>query len=110
MTTPTKTLNHDPVQHPSHYTFGGIECIDAITAALTCHQDPVAAWLTGQIIKYLWRWPMKNGLEDLKKAKFYLDRLIEHADKETFKNSYFLRDLMERVEEDYRQRKEETPE
>jgi hypothetical protein len=75
----TKTPTNDPVQHPAHYTAGGIECIDAIKAALTCHKDPIAAWLTGQIIKYMWRWPLKNGLEDLRKAKFYLDRLIEHT-------------------------------
>lgn len=76
---------HDSVNHPAHYTAGGIECIDAIAAALTCQTDPMHAWLTGQVLKYLWRWPMKNGLEDLKKARFYLDRLIadvERKDKE----------------------------
>ena len=73
-------VNSDPVNHPSHYTAGGIECIDAIAAALTSHADPMDAWLTGNIIKYLWRWPMKNGVEDLKKAKFYLDRLIENLE------------------------------
>lgn len=71
---------NDPVNHPSHYTAGGIECIDAIAAALSSHQDPMAAWLTGQCLKYLWRWPLKNGLEDLKKARFYLDRLIKHEE------------------------------
>lgn len=70
------------MNHPSHYTAGGIECIDAITAALTCHKNPVYAWLTGQVLKYLWRWPTKNGLEDLKKADFYLDRLIEKLEAE----------------------------
>lgn len=73
------TQTHDNVNHPSHYTAGGIECIDAISAALTCHKDPEAAWLTGQVLKYLWRWPLKNGLEDLKKAEFYLQRLIRRA-------------------------------
>ena len=72
---------NDPVNHPAHYTAGGIECIDAIASALTCQKDPVAAWLTGQVIKYLWRWPLKNGAEDLKKARFYLDRLIERESK-----------------------------
>lgn len=67
----------DPVNHPSHYVSGGIECIDAIASALSCHKDPMAAWLTGQVMKYIWRWPLKNGLEDLKKARFYLDRLIK---------------------------------
>lgn len=39
------------------------------------------AWLTGQVLKYMWRWPLKNGLEDLKKARFYLDRLIADAER-----------------------------
>lgn len=71
---------NDPVNHPAHYTAGGIECIDAIAAALTAQNDPMAAWLTGQCLKYLWRWPLKNGLEDLKKTRFYLDRLIKHEE------------------------------
>jgi len=70
---------NDPVNHPTHYTAGGIECIDAIGAALASQTDPMNAWLTGQIIKYLWRWPLKNGAEDLQKARFYLDRLIERV-------------------------------
>lgn len=70
----------DMVNKPPHYTAGGIECIDAIGAALSSHRDPLGAWLTGQVIKYLWRWPLKNGVEDLKKAKFYLDRLIQREE------------------------------
>jgi len=70
----------DPVNHPTHYTSGGVECIDAITAALACQSDPVDAWLTGQVIKYMWRWPQKNGVEDLKKARFYLNRLIDNKE------------------------------
>lgn len=80
-----KQAEHDNVNHPAHYTAGGIECIDAIAAALTCQADPMHAWLTGQVLKYMWRWPLKNGLEDLKKARFYLDRMIadvERKDKE----------------------------
>ena len=69
-------VKDDPVNHPTHYTHGGIECIDAIEAALSSQTDPVAAFLTGQSLKYLWRWPIKNGLEDLRKARWYLDRLI----------------------------------
>ena len=53
--------------------------IDAIAAALTCQKDPMQAWLTGQELKYMWRWPLKNGKEDLRKARFYLDRLINSA-------------------------------
>jgi hypothetical protein len=81
---------NDPVNHPAHYTAGGIECIDAIAAALASHTDPMDAWLTGQVIKYLWRWPMKNGVEDLRKARFYLDRLLERVHpqgKEAAKNN-----------------------
>lgn len=65
----------DPVNHPQHYTRGGVECIDAIAAAV---QDLPGkeAWLVGQIIKYVWRYKWKNGAEDLEKARFYLDRLI----------------------------------
>lgn len=48
-------------------------------AALTCQTDPMRAWLTGQVLKYMWRWPLKNGKEDLRKARFYLDRLINSA-------------------------------
>lgn len=70
---------NDPVNHPSHYTQGGIECIDAIHAAVS-RLSGNDAWLTGSCIKYLWRWRLKNGLEDLKKAKFYLDRLIEQEE------------------------------
>ena len=72
----------DPVNHPSHYTNGKFECIDVIIDILTWHKDPVYAWFTGQVIKYLWRWPHKNGLEDLKKAQFYLNRLIAYIEEE----------------------------
>ena len=75
-----KFEQNDPVNHPAHYTAGGIECIDAIAAALTSQNDPMAAWLTDQCLKYLWRWPLKNGLEDLKKTRFYLDRLIKYIE------------------------------
>lgn len=67
----------DVVNHPPHYTSGGVECVDAIEAALAAQADPVSGWMTGSIIKYLWRWPQKNGVEDLEKARWYLDRLIE---------------------------------
>lgn len=69
--------HEDPVNHPSHYTAGGVECIDAITAALCKYEDPVDAWLAGQVIKYLWRAPLKGKYkEDIEKAQFYLNRLV----------------------------------
>lgn len=69
------------VNHPSHYqTSSGIECIDVMEAC-TEELNGAEAVNTSQIIKYIWRWKKKNGLEDLKKARFYLDRLIKHVEK-----------------------------
>lgn len=65
----------DNVNHPSHYTQGGVECIDAITAA-TVNKTGIEAVCTANVIKYLWRYEAKNGLEDVKKAQWYLNRLI----------------------------------
>ena len=64
----------DNVNRPAHYTQGGIECIDAIKAAMT--PEAFRGFLKGNIQKYMWRYEKKNGLEDLKKARWYLDRLI----------------------------------
>ena len=66
---------NDKVNHPSHYTNGGIECIKAIEAALG--KDGFEAYCKGNAIKYLWREAFKNGTEDIEKAKMYLDFLIE---------------------------------
>lgn len=65
----------DNVSHPPHYTQGGVECIDAITAA-TVNKTGIEAVCTANVIKYLWRYEAKNGLEDVKKAQWYLNRLI----------------------------------
>lgn len=66
----------DNVNHPAHYTQGGVERIDAIEAATT-NMVGIEAVCTGNAIKYLWRWKRKNGVEDLKKARWYINRLIE---------------------------------
>ena len=66
---------HDPVNHPDHYTQGGVECIDALKAATT-GLEGIEAVCTANAIKYLWRWKQKNGAEDLRKAVWYIDRLI----------------------------------
>lgn len=72
---------NDAINHPSHYTYGGIECIDAINAVVNEIPNGICAWLTGQVIKYIWRWMHKNKpVEDLKKCRFYLDRLIDNAE------------------------------
>ncbi len=70
----------DNVNSPSHYCKGGLECIDAIRAA--CEGlDGVEAYYAGNVIKYVWRFKFKNGVEDLKKARKYLDWLIEQEEK-----------------------------
>jgi hypothetical protein len=68
----------DMVNHPPHYTQGGIECIDAIKAA-TEGLDGFEGYCTGNAIKYLWRWKHKNGVEDLKKADWYIRKLASGA-------------------------------
>ena len=70
----------DNVNHPQHYTQGGVECIDALAAA-TSGLTGIEAVCTANAIKYLWRWKWKNGVEDLRKAKWYIDRLIKKAEK-----------------------------
>lgn len=74
--------NEDMVNQPAHYTSGGIECADALDAMVSAYSDPVAAALAWQVGKYVWRHPLKwNPLEDLKKAQWYLERLIAHYEK-----------------------------
>lgn len=73
-------LAHDMVNHPSHYTQGGIECIDAIKAA-TVGKTGIEAVCVANVVKYLWRYEEKNGVEDVSKAKWYLERLIQEMGK-----------------------------
>jgi hypothetical protein len=67
----------DMVNSPPHYNKAGIECIDAIAAATG---DGYEHYLQGNIMKYLWRYRYKNGTEDLKKAQWYLTKLIEEVE------------------------------
>ena len=74
---------HSPdlmVEKPPHYTSGAIECIDAIAAAVEELQG-IEAFDTANAIKYLWRWKRKNGKQDLEKARWYVNHLIEHLEK-----------------------------
>lgn len=66
--------NNANVNHPAHYTQGNIECIDAMKAA-TAGKSGFEAVLVGNIIKYLWRYESKGGIEDVEKAMWYLARL-----------------------------------
>lgn len=71
----------DMVNHPQHYkSKTGLETIDVIEA-FTFDLKGIEATDTGNILKYVCRWKSKNGLEDLKKARWYLDHLINHVEK-----------------------------
>ena len=73
--------NHDLISHPDHYqSETGLETIDVIEA-FTFDLNGCEAICTGNILKYICRWKKKNGLQDLKKAQWYLDRLINHIEK-----------------------------
>lgn len=70
----------DMVNHPEHYiSDSGIEVIDVIEA-FTSDLEGIEATDTGNIIKYICRWKHKNGLEDLKKAQWYLNHLIKKVE------------------------------
>lgn len=73
----TMADDKDMVNSPSHYTQGSIECIDAI-AQVVKDLDGMEAMCTGNAIKYLWRWKHKNGVEDLRKAQWYVQRMIDN--------------------------------
>ena len=64
----------DVVNRPEHYRQGGLECIEAIEASMS--REEFQGYLKGNIEKYVWRYRYKNGVQDLHKAKWYLDRLI----------------------------------
>lgn len=72
------SLNVDNVNSPAHYTQGNIDCIEAIEAALG--SSGFKAYCTGNALKYLWRWKAKNGVEDLRKADWYINRLIDELE------------------------------
>ena len=63
------------VNNPEHYNKGGIECIDGIEAMLT--EEEFIGYLRGNSLKYRWRFTYKNGIEDLKKADWYENKLLE---------------------------------
>lgn len=65
---------HDAVNAPKHYTYGGIETIDYLKAKLS--KDQFEGFLIGNVIKYTIRFKHKNGKEDLQKAHWYLNKLI----------------------------------
>jgi hypothetical protein len=70
----------DVVNSPPHYKAGGIEAIEGIEASMG--PEAYAGYLKGNIMKYMWRYERKGKpIEDLKKARWYLDRLIAAQEK-----------------------------
>ncbi|WP_311775085.1 DUF3310 domain-containing protein [Listeria seeligeri] len=68
----------DNINNPAHYTSGGIETLDYIKAKVADYPS----YAVGNILKYVSRYEHKNGLEDLKKAQFYLNDLIKEMESE----------------------------
>ena len=69
----------DVVNSPSHYKSGGIEAIEGIEASMG--PEAYAGYLKGSVMKYLWRYEKKGKpIEDLKKARWFLDRLIQKVE------------------------------
>lgn len=71
-------MSAENVNHPSHYTQGGIECIEAIRASMP--PEGFQDYCKGNVLKYIWRWRDKGGAEDLEKAKVYLQWAIDSAE------------------------------
>lgn len=69
----------DNVNHPAHYASGGIETIQVIQSKMTA--EMFEGFCVGNVIKYVTRYRKKNGVEDLKKARWYLDKIIETLSK-----------------------------
>lgn len=70
---------NDIVNHPTHYTQGRIECIEALKAA-TVSKVGIEAICVANVIKYLWRYEEKNGIEDVRKARWYLNCLLKELE------------------------------
>jgi hypothetical protein len=73
------------VRRPVHYTQGEVECIDAIESA-TIGLVGIVAVCVANIIKYVWRFALKNGIEDLDKADYYLQKLRTLVRESTLKD------------------------
>lgn len=71
---------HDTIHHPNHYSWRGMECIDFIKAFVRKQVNGFWACCEANILKYLYRWGRKNRVEDLKKAREYLDMLIKDVE------------------------------
>ena len=85
--------------NPAHYQKGGVECIEAIEASMTA--EAFKGFLKGNCIKYLYRYENKNGIEDLKKAEWYLLRLIATRENEVAFEDNITRTISEALSVNY---------
>ena len=74
-------MEKENVNHPSHYTQGKFETIEIIEE-FTKDLEGIEAFCIGNAVKYLSRWPYKNGVEDLKKAIWYINKVVERKENE----------------------------
>lgn len=72
---------HDNVKAPEHYTYGGVQLVDIWKMCMS--KEALCGLFWGNVTKYLWRYKHKNGIEDLKKARQYLNWLIEELEEGT---------------------------
>jgi DNA-binding SARP family transcriptional activator len=69
--------------NPNHYQRDGMECIDAIEAAVQ-NLSGAEAYAIGSAIKYLWRWKEKGGKDDLKKAIWFIQKIVDHIEEDEY--------------------------
>jgi hypothetical protein len=81
-------MSDDRINQPFHYTQGKVEAIDGIASA-TAGLNGLEAVCTANAIKYLWRWKHKNGVEDLRKAQWYISKLIQELTNDPHQLSLF---------------------
>lgn len=89
------------VSHPDHYqSKTGLEVIEVIEA-FTADLTGIEAVDTANVIKYICRWKKKNGLQDLNKAMWYLQNLINHVEEEDSNTAYEEDNLEEKIKESF---------
>lgn len=89
-TIPEPEAENDAVNHPSHYTQGGIECIDAMKSAFGAAE--LAVYCKIAAFKYIWRCEHKNGSEDVQKAIWYMNKYLELEREANVKNDTAAKD------------------
>lgn len=79
----------DPVNHPDHYTQGAFECIDAMLD--TQGVQAVQNYCICNAFKYIWRHNLKNNDQDIRKAKWYIDKYLELSESSN-EDNFFMQD------------------